>query len=190
MYMTTYFGQRAVKVGIILFGNGVIMPDGQTVSPAINAQKLTFDMEAVKGVVSGLPFKKGFTNMAQAFAMAEDMFTKGSRKNAQQSVMVVTDGQPSFSFMTAEMVEQLDDKSIMRYFTLITETPMKADEMKNMKKWASQPWETNIVHVEGGLLMLEGDPDSRHEMGPEAHSPMSETYTSKLHGFQHVRDFG
>jgi len=194
-YMTTYFGQRAVKVGIILFGNGVIMPDGQTVSPAINAQKLTFDMEAVKGVVSGLPFKKGFTNMAQAFAMAEDMFTKGSRKNAQQSVMVVTDGQPSFSFMTAEMVEQLDDKSIMRYFTLITETPMKADEMKNMRTWASQPWETNIVHVEGGLLMLEADPELWAEKAvtkfcPEAHSPMSEMYTSNLYGFQHVKDSG
>jgi len=110
-YETEYFGSEAMKLGIILFGNGVIMPDGKTVSPAINAQKLTFDKAAVKSTVEGLPFKKGFTNMAQAFAMAEDMFTKGSRKAAQQSLMLVTDGKPSFSFMTNEMAEQLDDKS-------------------------------------------------------------------------------
>merc|ERR1719181_2359006 len=130
------------------------MPDGKTVSPAINAHSLSFDMDLVKAAVSGLPFKKGFTNMAQAFAMAEDMFVKGSRGKAQQSVMVVTDGKPSFSFMTNEMVEQLDDKSIMRYFVVVSETPLSDDSMKNMKKWASQPWETNLVHV-GGLLMLE-----------------------------------
>jgi len=157
-YQVEYFGEQAVKLGIALFGNGVIMPDGKSVSPAINAQPLTFEKDTVLTTVAGLPFKKGFTNMAQAFAMAEDMFTKGSRKDAQQSVMVITDGKPSFSFMTNEMAEQLDDKGIMRYFVVVSETPMTDDSMKNMLIWASQPWETNLVHV-GGLLMLEADTD-------------------------------
>lgn len=34
-YQTEYWGAEAVKLSIVLFGNGVIMPDGKTVSPAI-----------------------------------------------------------------------------------------------------------------------------------------------------------
>lgn len=194
-YETEYFGHEAVKLGIVLFGNGVIMPDGKTVSPAINAHALSLDKDAVSAAVSALPFKKGFTNMAQAFSMAEDMFVKGSRKGAQSSLLVVTDGKPSFSFMTNEMAEQLDDKSIMRYFFIVSETPLEDDTMKNMKKWASQPWETNIVHVPGGLLMLEADGELWAEKAitkfcPAAHSSMSETYEIQLFGFQHVKDSG
>lgn len=193
-YETEYFGQEAVKIGIVLFGNGVIMPDGKTVSPAINAQPLTFDMDGVKSTVSGLPFKKGFTNMAQAFAMAEDMFVKGSRKNAQQSVMVVTDGKPSFSFMTNEMAEQLEDKSIMRYFVIVSETPITDNSMKNMLKWASQPWETNLIHV-AGLLMLEADANLWAEKAvtrfcPMAYSLQAADYEIQVYGFQHVKDAG
>jgi hypothetical protein len=193
-YETEYFGSEAMKLGIILFGNGVIMPDGKTVSPAINAQKLTFDKAAVKSTVEGLPFKKGFTNMAQAFAMAEDMFTKGSRKAAQQSLMLVTDGKPSFSFMTNEMAEQLDDKSVMRYFVIVSETPMSDDTMKNMKKWASQPWETNLIHV-AGLTMLEADTvlwasKALTTFCPMAYSPMTADYDMQVFGYQHVKDSG
>jgi len=194
-YMTEYYGEPAVKLGIVMFGNGVIMPDGKTVSPAINAHPLSFNMDELKKAVEGLPHKKGFTNMAQAFAMAEDMFIKGSRKEAQQSVMVITDGKPSFSFMTSEMVEQLDDKSIMRYFVVISETPIENEQMQNMKAWASQPWETNLVHVDGGLLMLEADSELWAEKAvtkfcPLAHSPMSEEYEIKIYGYMHVKDSG
>lgn len=191
-YKTEYYGSSAVKLGVVLFGNGVILPDGKTVSPAINAHGLSFDKDAVQATIEGLPFKKGFTNMAQAFAMAEDMFIKGSRSAAQQSVMVVTDGKPSFSFMTNEMAEQLDDKAIMRYFVLVSETPMTDPAMKNLKLWSSQPWETNIVHVSGGLLMLEADPDMWAEKAitkfcPDSVSAMAEEYEVKIYGFQHVK---
>jgi hypothetical protein len=43
----------AVKIGIVLFGNGVIMPDGKTVSPAILSQPLTFDLLAIETIVGG-----------------------------------------------------------------------------------------------------------------------------------------
>jgi len=192
-YETEYYGSKAVKLGLVLFGNGVIMPDGKTVSPAINAHKLSFDKDAVKASLDGLPFKKGFTNMAQAFAMAEDMFIKGSRSSAQQSVMVVTDGKPSFSFMTNEMAEQLDDKGIMKYFVLVSETPMTDPAMKNLKLWSSQPWETNIVHVMGGLVMLEADPEMWAEKAitkfcPDSLSAAAEEYEVKIYGYQHVKD--
>jgi len=192
-YQTQYYGDAAVKIGIVLFGNGIIMPDGKTVSPAISSQALSFDMPTITASVQALPWKKGFTNMAQGFAMAEDMFIKGSRSEAQQSVMMVTDGIPSFSFMTNEMVEQLDDKGIMRYFVLISETSLHDESMKILKVWASQPWETNIVHVDGGLLMLEADPELWAEKAitkfcPESLSPASNEWETKVYGYQHVKD--
>jgi hypothetical protein len=155
-YQTKYYGRKRVKIGICQFGNGEVMADGKTISPAINVKPLTFSKSQVLDAVKGLEFKKGFTNMAQAFATAEDMFTQGSRKNAQQAVMVISDGKPSFSFETTGQVEQLDDKNIMRYFVVVNEDGMGSDAMAQIKSWASQPWETNIVHVPG-LEQLSGD---------------------------------
>merc|ERR1719498_1130274 len=111
-YKPKYYGIDAVKIGVLLFGNGRIMPDGVTVSGAINAQPLTFDYTEVKTVLTGLQFVKGFTNMAQAFSLAETMFTLGGRRGAQSSILVITDGKPSFNFQTSEMVNQLDDKNV------------------------------------------------------------------------------
>jgi hypothetical protein len=51
-------------------GNGKLMPD-KTVSPAKVIQELSFDMDKVAGAMEGLTWQKGFTNMAQAFSMAE-----------------------------------------------------------------------------------------------------------------------
>jgi len=68
------------------------------------------------------------------------------------------------------------------------------DTMKNMKQWASQPWETNIVHV-GGLLMLEADTDLWAEKAltkfcPLAYSPGAAEYDADHFGYQHVKDSG
>jgi hypothetical protein len=189
-----FFGENAMRIGIVLFGNGVIMPDGKTVSPAINEQKLTSSMADVLKAVDALPFKEGFTNMAQAFSMAEDMFTKGSRKDAQQSVMLITDGKPSFAFMTNEMVEQLDDKGIMRYFVVVNGLGPNSDVMKQMKMWASQPWETNLIHVPG-LVMLDADSDMWAEKAltkfcPMSYSPSNAEYEETVYGYAHVKDSG
>jgi hypothetical protein len=192
-YQTEYWGDAAVKLGLVLFGNGVIMPDGKTVSPAILAQPLTFDMAAVDEKLDGLPFKKGFTNMAQAFSTAEVAFIQGSRRGAQSAVMVVTDGKPSFNFMTTEMVEQLDDKSIMRYFLLVNEEDLSSDGNRLMKSWASQPWETNLVHVPGGLSLLDADTDLWADKAlvkfcPAAYSPSDMEWEEINYGYAHVKD--
>lgn len=174
-YQTKYFGRKRVKLGLCQFGNGEIQADGKTISPAINVQGLTFSKKAVTDAVKGLSFKKGFTNMAQAFATAETMFTQGSRRDAQSAVLVITDGKPSFSFMTNEMVEQLDDKGIMRHFVVISDQGGNSDVMTQIKAWASQPWSTNVVHVPG-LPQLDGDIDmwaqkSLTKFCPQAYSP-------------------
>jgi hypothetical protein len=194
-YKSKYWGQSAVKIGVVLFGNGVLIPDPsqdgkEIVSPALNKCKLTGDIKVVEKAVDDLPYKKGFTNMAQAFSMAEDMFVKGSRKGAQQAVMLVTDGKPSFAFMTNEMVEQLDDKGIMRYFFVVNEQGENSDAMKQMKRWASQPWETNLIHVPG-LLMLEADTELWAERALTMFCPMAISPPCLECGqYQHVKDGG
>merc|ERR1719506_2782062 len=194
-YRTEFWGADAVKIGIVLFGNGVIMPDGKSVSPAILASPLGFDIAALETTVKDLPFKKGFTNMAQAFSSAETAFIQGSRRGSQSAVMVITDGKPSFNFMTNEMVEQLDDKAIMRYFLLINEEDLNSESNKLMKSWASQPWETNLVHVPGGLSLLDADTDLWADKAlvkfcPMAYSPSDMEWEEASYGYMHVKDGG
>lgn len=131
-YQTEYFGASAMKVGVLQFGNGVILGDGRTVSPAINVQPLTSDLTLVKTGLENLPFKKGFTNMAQAFALAEVMYTGAGRKGAQSAILVITDGKPSFQFQTNELVQQLDDKNVQRYFLVVNENG--GDDLKKNAK--------------------------------------------------------
>merc|ERR1719223_87772 len=104
-----------MKVGIVQFGNGEILDDG-TVSAALKVLPLTSDMAEVETQVSQLAFLKGFTNMAQAFAIAEPMYTEAGRADALSSIMTITDGKPSFAWQTQQVVDQLEQKGIQRYF--------------------------------------------------------------------------
>merc|ERR1719401_2870144 len=122
------------------------MEDGVTVSPAMNVHTLSTDLDSVKSALEGMVQKKGFTNMAQAFALAETMYTAAGRKGAQSALLVITDGKPSFQFQTNELVEQLDDKGVQRFFVVVTDDKKSVDMMK---RWASAPWETNLIHVPG-----------------------------------------
>jgi hypothetical protein len=191
-YQTEYFGSTAMKVGVLQFGNGVILEDGRTVSPAINVQPLTQDLGLVKTGLENLPFKKGFTNMAQAFALAEVMYTGAGRKGAQSAILVISDGKPSFSFQTTELVEQLDDKNVQRYFMVINEAG--GDDLKKMQKWASSPWETNLSHVPG-IEALQADASVWSQKAtvmfcPMSFSPSAMVEEEQTQGFMLVKESG
>jgi len=190
-YESTYFGSAAMKVGIVEFGNGIIMPDGVTVSPAMNIHTISSDLASVKSSIEGMVQKKGFTNMAQAFALAETMYTSSGRKGAQSALLVITDGKPSFLFQTNELVEQLDDKGVQRFFVVVTEDNKAVDVMK---KWASQPWETNLLHVPG-ISPLEADIGVWSQKAltlfcPMSMSPQLMDVKEEAGGFMHVKDGG
>lgn len=193
-YEPEYWGDEGVQIGVIQFGNGVLGEDGRTVSPARSIHGLTFEHADVLESVKSMKWKKGFTNMAQAFSLAEDMLIKRSRRDAQHSVLVITDGKPSFAFMTQEMVEQLDDKAIMRYFFVVSGDGPESDTMSLIKSWASQPWETNVVHVQG-MEMLEADPTLWVEKTvtrfcPFAYSPGAGEWEEISYGYIHVKSGG
>jgi len=190
-YQSEYFGAGAMQVGLIEFGNGIIMPDGVTVSPAMNLHPLTADLGAIKGAVEGMVQKKGFTNMAQAFALAETMYTSAGRRGSQSALLVITDGKPSFQFQTNELVEQLDDKGVQRFFVVVSDKQKSVDLMK---KWASSPWETNLLHVPG-LSPLDADQGVWSQKAltlfcPMAMSPSLMDTKESSGGFMHVRDGG
>jgi len=191
-YQTEYFGSTAMKVGVLQFGNGVIMADGRTVSPAINVQPLTQDLGLVKTGLENLPFKKGFTNMAQAFALAEVMYTGAGRKGAQSAILVISDGKPSFNFQTTELVEQLDDKNVQRYFMVVNENG--GDDLKKMQRWASSPWETNLIHVPG-IEALQADASVWSQKAtvmfcPMSFSPSGMETKEETQGFMLVKESG
>merc|ERR1719337_736929 len=144
-----------MRIGVVQFGNGEVLDDG-TIAEAKQIMELTSDIAKVKGALEGMEFLKGFTNMAQAFSLAEKVILLGGRRKAQSAVMTLTDGKPSFLFQTHEKVMQLKDKHVKLFFVPITE--FQGNEYKLMQKWASQPWETNLVHVPG-LEVLEADPE-------------------------------
>merc|ERR1719460_1196569 len=152
-YKGEYYGYEDMRIGVAQFGNGEILDDG-TVSDALLIQPLSNDMGKVKKAVEGLEYKKGFTNMAQAFDLAEKMFLLGGRKKAMSAVLTLTDGKPSFFFQTNEKVLQLKDKHVKLFFAPVME--FAGEELALMKKWASKPWETNLVHVPG-LAPLKAD---------------------------------
>lgn len=145
-YKGTVGSSELMKIGILQFGNGEIMEDG-TISNAIKILSLTSDMQACKEAVESLEFLKGFTNMAQALALSERMFSEKGRADSQSSVLVITDGRPSFQFQTQQVVDDLEDKGIQRYFITITEE--EGIETDLMKKWASAPWYTNHLWIPG-----------------------------------------
>jgi len=190
-YHSEYYGAGAMKIGLIEFGNGIIMPDGVTVSPAMNLHSLSSDLGSVKSAVEGMVQKKGFTNMAQAFALAETMYTSAGRRGSQSALLVITDGKPSFKFQTNELVQQLDDKGVQRFFVVVSESEKSLDVMKD---WASAPWETNLLHVPG-LSPLEADLGVWSQKAltlfcPMAMSPSLVTTKESSGGFMHVRDGG
>ena len=121
-------------MGLMQFGNCEIAADGKSATPTANIQPLGTAKDVIMTSLTNLVHHKGFNNMAQAFGMAEDMFMKGMCKDASQGVLMITYGKPSFAYMTNEMVEQLDDKHIYRYFVVVNNDGPNSDTMKMIKK--------------------------------------------------------
>merc|ERR1719262_167648 len=151
-YKSKYFGAPAVKMGVALFGNGKLIElndgsGGTTIQPAINLQSLTFDLKEVGSKIAETKWQRGFTNMAQAFTTADTILSQGGRPDAQSAVMVISDGKFSFKYQTAEKAQELKDKNIQIYMAPIADT--EESNLKLLKKWASQPWQTNYERIPG-----------------------------------------
>jgi len=190
-----YFGIPAMKVGVLLFGNGHLQasPYGESViSPAIPVQPLTNDMDAVKQKIQAQTWQKGFTNMAQAFTLADKMLSQGGRQSAQSAVLVLSDGKYSFEQETASKAAALKDKNVMILMAPITETA--GPELKVLKFWASKPSVSNFERIDGLEALKEnGDMFAQRlivKFCPDAVSMSALTAQEDQAAFMRIREDG
>jgi hypothetical protein len=191
-YTTEYYGETTMQLALILFGNGVIEDDG-SISKATLLRELTTDMAATKQAAAAMEHQKGFTNMAQAFSLAEKLLQQRGRKDAQSAVLTISDGKPSFLFETREQANNLESKGIMRYMVGIAEFPA-SDAWQLMKELASQPSETNTVRVPGIDALQDGAgafvEQALVKFCPASQSPSSSFKEWKRQGWMLVRRRG
>merc|ERR1719382_52575 len=131
-YKPKYYGANASRIGVILFGNGARNDDG-TIANAINVVGLTDDMALVREKIAATEWQKGFTNLAQAFKLAQKMFQQGGRADVQSSVMVLYDGKESFGYETQKAAKELKAQNTMIYMgtTAASVGEFWAKEVKN-----------------------------------------------------------
>lgn len=66
-------------------------------------------------------------------------------------------------------MQQLDDKGVQRFFVVASDSQ---EDLNQMKQWASDPWETNLIHVPG-VEILEADEAVFAEKALTTFCPMS-----------------
>ena len=87
-YVSKFYGDSDMQIGALAFGNGHLEADG-SITNALNPADLTTDGASVKSAILALTWQKGFTNLAQAFPLADKMLWEGGRAVAQSAVLVL-----------------------------------------------------------------------------------------------------
>merc|ERR1719237_787261 len=190
-YMDTYYGREGMRVGVILFGQGTVAADG-TIGGAEQVSPITSDISGLKAKIEALTWKKGITNMAQAFGLASRMLRENGREDAQASVLVITDGKPSMKFVTRQKVDQMKESNTMIYFAPIADFPSK--DLDVLKDWASDPWETNYERIPGLLALSNNFPMFAQRLVakfcPKSFSPSREEEKNENRGFMLIHERG
>jgi hypothetical protein len=146
-----------VQVGVVLFGNGKLDLETNVISDAkVITDNLEPDMDSVAGKIDGMVIHKGFTNMAQGFTKSKDVLTY-SRKGSQTTVLMITDGRPSFKFQTGFAVKSL--RKSARLMIVQVQANRKQEIAELLKGYVSEPWEANYRHI-AGKKKLKGSMDS------------------------------
>lgn len=139
--------KMAGQVGVIQFGNGVIDDEG-VVGPADIIAGLTNTTADAAKAIEELKWRRGFTNMAQAFTASESAFLNGGRQHAQSVLLVISDGKPSFNFQTENAVANARRKGV-KVVMVVVKQFLKKESIQLMKSWSSVPRATNFIRIPG-----------------------------------------
>jgi len=134
-------GPKKAKVGVVQFGNGRLDKD-RVVADAILVSDLSENIEDVSRKISGMSWRKGFTNLAQALLKARNALL-GGRTGAEHVVVVLTDGRPSFKTQARQAADGLHGSARLMV------VQVHEVEEAVLKSFASAPWQTNYLHVPG-----------------------------------------
>jgi uncharacterized protein YegL len=146
---STSYGNEAVRVGVVQFGNGHL--NGTIVSPAKLVQTFSSNFNTTKASIAGMKYQKGFTNMAQGLMRAKDLLAKKARDGAAGTVLMITDGFPSFEYETEQAAQRLR-KSANLVIAHVKNNPRPYD-MKLMMKYAR--YIGNYVSIPGKQKLKE-----------------------------------
>jgi uncharacterized protein YegL len=121
---------KNTTLGIVSFG-----------STATIASPLSSDRAALEKSLTAVTFQKTSTNTAQALGVTRSLVDEHGRPQAQQVVIVVTDGMPESSFLTGVEVSRLKEQGARLVFVAVG----KSVSRHVLRGWASWPWEENVV---------------------------------------------
>jgi hypothetical protein len=189
-YQSTYYGVEDMRIGLVLFGNGEYFDNG-TVAAAIEVVPITSDLDSVSTAISGLQWQRGFTNMMQALQAADNMFGDG-RDDAQSAVMVISDGKWTNAYRTTMKATALKDKGVQIFMAPIAE--YMADNIKILRGWASEPWETNFELIPGLTALVNNEPEFAQKLlvkfCPRAFSPSQRLDEETQQGYLKIHEEG
>jgi uncharacterized protein YegL len=183
------YGHEAMRVGIVQFGNGHLGSDN-VVSDAMIVQMFEPDMNKTQKNIKEMKWQKGFTNMAQGIMKSQSLLSKYGRKNAAGTVVMITDGKPSFLLQTNQSIEKLKETSTLMIVQVkVNPTP---NDIELMTDWASHPVSDNYLLIEGKKKLKE---DMSHfavealvKMCPLAESPSSIAKENAVRKFQKTKE--
>jgi len=191
------YGAEAVHVGVVQFGNGKLEKkkneagkEIDVISLGLLISELSDDLEDVAAKIAKTKWERGFTNMAQAFPTAEQISLNTGRAGASTTMLMITDGKPSFKFSTANVAKEFKDKGASVIVVEVNKKLSKDDKtfMENMI--ASEPWEANYLRIPGIKSL-----DRQMEFWatqvlvtacPRAFSPTSDALVVETQGFELV----
>jgi len=133
MQIGTVADVAGATMGIVYYG-----------SKASVASPLDAKSEDILTSLAKVTWQKDSTNTAQALGVARTLFEERGRATAKQVVIVVTDGMPESAFLTGVEVGRLKDSGARLSFVGVG----KSVSRNVLRRWASWPWEENVVSAD------------------------------------------
>merc|ERR550537_972718 len=193
------YGHGATNVGVVQFGNGKLEKKKDDKGKEIDViswgkliAELSDDMTEVAAAIDKTKWERGFTNMAQAFPTAEQITQNTGRAGASTTMLMITDGKPSFKFSTANVAKEFKDKGGQVIVVEVNKKLSQDDKTFMEQMIASEPWEANYVRIPGIKAL-----DRQMEYWttqvlvtscPRAFSPTSDALVTETQGFELLRE--
>merc|ERR550537_538999 len=193
------YGHGATNVGVVQFGNGKLEKkkddagkEIEVISAGKLVSELSDDMTEVSAAIDKTKWERGFTNMAQAFPTAAMITQNSGRAGAATTMLMITDGKPSFKFSTANVAKEFKDKGGQIIVVEVNKRLSKEDKSFMENEIASEPYEANYVRIPGIKAL-----DRQMEYWatqvlvtscPQAESPTSDEIVTESQGFELLRE--
>merc|ERR550537_1338886 len=193
------YGHGATNVGVVQFGNGKLEKkkddkgkEIEVISAGKLVSELSDDMTEVAAAIDKTKWERGFTNMAQAFPTAAMITQNSGRAGASTTMLMITDGKPSFKFSTANVAKEFKDKGGQVIVVEVNKKLSQDDKTFMEQMIASEPWEANYVRIPGIKAL-----DRQMEYWatqvlvtscPNAESPTSAELVDETQGYELIRE--